>query len=123
MEKVTLPKVKKNNRIELNTLKAQRDDNTLDTTIEYLLILPKLSTETIKRLDSKREWVNEGTRPETDDELVNRLMDYMEEMPTEFIGRAIKNAMGATKEEIDTWIDFSEEFRKWLKKFAKDVEK
>lgn len=122
MEKVTLPKVKKSNRIELNTLKAQRDDNTLDSTLEYLLILPRLSPETINRLNSKRQWINEGTRSETDDELVNRLINYMEEMPTQFIGRAIKNAMEATKEDIDTWVDFSAEFREWLKKFSKEVE-
>lgn len=121
MEKVQLPKVKKSNRIGLNTLKAQRDDNTIDRTLEYLLVLPRLSPETIKRLDSKRQWVDEGTRQETDDELVNRYMDYMEDMPTEIIGRAIKNAMDATAEEIDTWAEFSGEFKGWLKKWVKEV--
>lgn len=118
IEKVQLPKVKKSNRIELNTLKAQRDDNTLDGTLEYLLILPRLSPETIKRLESKRQW--KGERRETDDELVNRFIDYIEEDVTAFVGRTIKNAMDATEEEIDSWVEFSEEFRKWLKKFAKD---
>ena len=43
MVKVQLPQVEKENRIELNVLKAQRDDDNLDTTIEYLLKLPRIS--------------------------------------------------------------------------------
>lgn len=116
MEKVQLPKVKQKNRIELNVLKAQRDDTTLDTTLEYLLKLPRLSITTIERLNKKRQWI--GDRQETDDELINRFLNYIEEMPTEIIGRAIRNAMESSIEEIDTWEEFSEEFRGWLKKLA-----
>jgi len=115
MVKVQLPKVKQENRIELNVLKAQRDDTTLDNTLEYLLKLPRLSIATIERLNKKRQWIID--RQETDDELVNRFLDYMEETPTAIIGRAIRNAMESTIEEIDTWNEFSPEFREWLKRF------
>jgi len=121
MEKVQLPKVKQENRIELNVLKAQRDDNSLDNTFEYLLKLPRISLETIERLKLKRQWVGTEDRQETDDELVNRFLDYMEEVPNELVGRAIRAAMDSSSEDVDRMVEFSPEIRKWLKKFIVEV--
>ena len=119
--KVNLPKVEDNIRIELNVLKARRDDRTLDKTFEYLLSLPTLSHKTIERLNNHRKWgIKRGDPGESWDDLVNRILDDRENTPLGFIGRAIEEAMTATKEEIDTWEDFHPEFRKWLKYFAKD---
>lgn len=120
MVKVQLPRVEKENRIGLNVLKAQRDDDNLDTTIEYLLKLPRISESTITRLEKHRHWVGTEDRTETDDELINRILDEWGSMPVDFIGRTIRNAMDSTEEEIDSWTELHPEFRKWLKKFIKD---
>lgn len=48
MEKINLPKVKKETRADLNRIKARREDKDLNTTLEYLV---ELDATICKRFD------------------------------------------------------------------------
>lgn len=59
MEKVQLPKVEEETRADLNVLKANRKDKTLDATLKYLLSLEEKNQFLEKRCTLKEDDFNE----------------------------------------------------------------